>query len=99
MKWMKQQSKYENAAYAVLWGLLFAAPLLSLWVRTMHDSTQTFNWHEIWMVWAHVFVTNHLAWLVVHGVRTHIIMPHVVRTAVALVNGKGTQHTGRQQNI
>ena len=51
MKWMKQQSKYENAAYAVLWGLLFAAPLLSLWVRTMHDSTQTFNWHEIWMVW------------------------------------------------
>ena len=28
--WMQQQSKYENAAYAVLWGLLFAAPVLSL---------------------------------------------------------------------
>ena len=51
MKWMKQQSKYENMAYAALWGLLFAAPLLSLYVRTMHDTSLTFNWHEVWVVW------------------------------------------------
>ena len=34
MKWMQEQSKYENTAYVALWGLLFAAPLLSLYIRT-----------------------------------------------------------------
>ena len=51
MKWMKQQSKYENIAYAALWGLLFAAPVLSLYVRAMQDTQVTFNWHEVWVVW------------------------------------------------
>ena len=48
---MKQQSRYENASYAVLWGLLFTAPLLSLFVRTMHDSNMSFDWQEVWLVW------------------------------------------------
>ena len=48
---MKQQSKYENIAYAALWGLLFAAPVLSLYVRAMQDTQVTFNWHEVWVVW------------------------------------------------
>ena len=48
---MKQQSKYENMAYAALWGLLFAAPLLSLYIRTMHDTDMAFDWHEVWVVW------------------------------------------------
>ena len=51
MKWMKQQSKFENTAYVALWGLLFAAPLLSLYIRTMHDTEMEFNWHEVWVVW------------------------------------------------
>jgi hypothetical protein len=51
MIWMKQQSRYENASYAVLWGLLFTAPLLSLFVRTMHDSNMSFDWQEVWLVW------------------------------------------------
>jgi len=51
MLWMKQQSKYENISYTVLWGLLFTAPLLSLYVRTMHDSNIPFDWQEVWMVW------------------------------------------------
>ena len=51
MKWMQQQSKYENAVYAALWGLLFTAPLLSLYIRTAMDSTLTFEWEEVWMVW------------------------------------------------
>ena len=48
---MQNQSKYENTAYMALWGLLFAAPLLSLFVRTMNDSTTTFDWQEVWVVW------------------------------------------------
>ena len=51
MKWMEQQSRYENAAYAALWGLLFAAPVLSLWVRTASDANISFDWQEILVVW------------------------------------------------
>ena len=51
MKWMEQQSRYENTAYAVLWGLLFAAPVLSLWVRTASDASIAFDWREIVVVW------------------------------------------------
>ena len=51
MKWMEQQSKHENTSYAVLWGLLFAAPVLSLWVRTASDSSLAFDWWEIFLVW------------------------------------------------
>jgi len=51
MKWMRQQSRYENMAYAALWGLLFAAPVLSLYVRTATNSMQAFDWHEVLMVW------------------------------------------------
>ena len=49
--WMQQQSKYENAAYTVLWGLLFAAPVLSLYIRAASDSNLTFEWQEVLMVW------------------------------------------------
>ncbi len=51
MKWMRQQSRYENMAYAALWGLLFAAPVLSLYVRTATNSMQAFDWNEVLMVW------------------------------------------------
>ena len=56
MKWMQEQSKYENAVYVALWGLLFAMPLLSLYVRSTGDSEFVFNWEEVWMVWRHFTV-------------------------------------------
>ena len=56
MKWMQEQSKYENAVYVALWGLLFAVPLLSLYVRSTGDSEFVFNWEEVWMVWRHFTV-------------------------------------------
>ena len=46
---MHKQSKYENMAYLVLWSLLFAAPLLSLFVRMAGDSDLPFNWQEIFI--------------------------------------------------
>lgn len=49
--WMQEQSRYENTGYAVLWGLLFAAPVLSLYVRIMNDSSVAFNWQEVFMIW------------------------------------------------
>ena len=51
MNWMQRQSKYENLAYTALWGLLFAAPVLSLYIRTASDSNLEFDWQEVWLVW------------------------------------------------
>ena len=48
--WMKQ-SRQENITYVVVWGLLFAAPLLSLYIRTVNDTDLTFNWLEVFLVW------------------------------------------------
>ena len=46
-----KQSKQENLIYLVVWGLLFAAPLLSLYVRTVNDSSLAFDWTEVFLVW------------------------------------------------
>ena len=48
--WLKQ-SRQENLIYLVVWGLLFAAPLLSLYVRTVSGSTVGFDWAEVFVVW------------------------------------------------
>ena len=46
-----KQSRQENLIYLVVWGLLFAAPLLSLYVRTVNDSSVVFDWTEVFIVW------------------------------------------------
>ena len=51
MYWMKNQSRQENLLYLVVWGLLFAAPLLSLYIRTVSDPHLTFDWVEVLTVW------------------------------------------------
>ncbi len=51
MKWMQEQRKHENLTYLVLWGMLFIAPVLSLYIRTVNDSYYTFNWNELLMIW------------------------------------------------
>ena len=45
------QSRQENITYLVAWGLLFAAPLLSLYVRTINDPYLVFDWNEVFFVW------------------------------------------------
>ena len=49
--WMKQQSRHENLTYVALWGMLFLAPLMSLYIRTTADTSQSFDWNEVLMVW------------------------------------------------
>ena len=48
--WMKQ-SRQENLIYLTVWGLLFAAPLLSFYVRTVNDPNIEFNWSEVFFAW------------------------------------------------
>ena len=71
--WMQQQSKYENAAYTVLWGLLFTAPVLSLYIRTASDANLTFEWQEVLMVWRHLGL-----YLVLFLIHNFILAPMVV---------------------
>ena len=51
MYWMKNQSRQENLIYLVVWGLLFATPLLSLYLRTMSDDNLSFQWGEVFFIW------------------------------------------------
>jgi len=48
---MKNQSRQENLAYGVAWSLLFATPLLSLYLRATNDPYLEFNWDEVFFVW------------------------------------------------
>ena len=72
--WMKQ-SRQENLIYLAVWGMLFAAPLLSLYVRTVSDSNLVFDWTEVFIVWRKfipflvLFLIHNflLAPLLVHG--------------------------------
>ena len=45
------QSRKEHIIYVVVWSVLFAAPLLSLYVRTASDPNLSFDWNEIFIVW------------------------------------------------
>ena len=51
MYWMKNQSRQENLTYLVMWSLLFATPLLSLYLRTTNNPNLEFNWDEVFFVW------------------------------------------------
>ena len=51
MYWMKNQSRQENLIYLVVWSLLFATPLLSLYLRTMSDDNLSFQWGEVFFIW------------------------------------------------
>ena len=46
-----KQSRRENLTYLAVWGLLFATPVLSLYVRTVSDANLTFDWTEVFVVW------------------------------------------------
>ena len=73
MYWMQNQSKYENTAYAVLWGILFAAPVMSLYVRTISNQDIEFNWAEVLMVWRHFAI-----YLLIFLVHNFILAPLLV---------------------
>ncbi len=48
---MKHQSRQENIIYLVLWVMLFMAPILSFYVRSINDDHFTFEWSELWFIW------------------------------------------------
>ncbi len=60
-----KQLRQENIFYLIVWGLLFASPLLSLYVRTVNDSSVVFDWSEVFIVFRKFSV--YLAIFLVHN--------------------------------
>ena len=90
MIYMKQ-SRQENIIYLIVWGMLFAVPLLSCYVRMFADSEAAFQWYEVLFVWRHfsiylfLFVVHNflLAPLLIHN-RRRILYFTIVAIVVAL---------------
>lgn len=51
MYWMQEQKRHENLTYLALWSMLFAVPVLSLYLRSVNDEMFDFRWHEVFMIW------------------------------------------------
>ena len=50
-KFWQKLLRQENLIYLVVWSVLFVAPLLSLYVRTVNDPRLIFNWVDVFVVW------------------------------------------------
>ena len=50
-EYMKHQSRQENAIYLAMWGVLFMAPVLSMYLGIVSGGRDGFEWHELWFVW------------------------------------------------
>lgn len=68
-----KQSRQENVIYMVVWGLLFATPLLSLYVRTVNDTNLSFDWTEVFLVWRKFSV-----YLILFLVHNYLLAPLLV---------------------
>ena len=70
---MFNKHRQETITYLVLWGILFIAPVLSLYIRTAGDSTLAFDWSEVFMVWRQYGL--YFAIFLVHN---HLLAPMLV---------------------
>jgi len=73
MKWMQEQRKHENLTYLALWSMLFAVPVLSLYVRTLNNDDITFRWGEVLMIWQRFAV-----FLAIFLVHNYLLAPLLV---------------------
>jgi len=60
---VKKYTLRETLVYVVLWALMFAAPVVSLYVRARHDSLVDFRWIDIFRVW-HIYGLYLLAFII-----------------------------------
>ena len=72
-KFIMKQSLQENLIYLAVWVLLFLAPLLSLYVRTMNDMYLLFDWTEVFLVWRRL-----LLFLVLFLVHNFLLAPLLI---------------------
>lgn len=70
---MKKSEVRESLIYLVLWSLLFTAPVLSLSIRMASDSSLSFDWHEVMIVWRQLGV-----FLAIFLVHNYLLAPQLV---------------------
>lgn len=64
MKLRLRETK-ENLIYTGLWVILFLAPIVSLYIRTLNNEKITFDWVEVFSVWK--VYTVYLAIFLIHN--------------------------------
>lgn len=69
----KKEKRQETIIYLVLWGILFIAPVMNLYIRAAQDSTITFNWNEVLMVWRHYGI-----FFAIFLIHNHLLAPELV---------------------
>ncbi len=83
MECMKHQSKLENAIYTILWGVLFAAPPISMYLRLQAGDMDEFRWMNIFNVWM-----EFMSFLLIFLIHNFILAPLLVyRHQVKLYSG------------
>ena len=63
--------RQETLVYLVLWGLLFIAPVLSLYIRTTQG--ESFDWHEVLIVWRQYGI-----FFAIFLIHNHLLAPMLV---------------------
>lgn len=68
-----KDKRQETIIYLVLWGLLFTAPVLTLYIRVASNSADTFDWHEVFLVWRQLAV-----FFAVFLLHNHLLAPMLI---------------------
>ncbi|MBR1464129.1 MAG: histidine kinase [Prevotella sp.] len=72
MKITKREWK-ENLVYLVLWLMMFIAPVITTYVRSIADSHLSFQWHEVIDVWR-----LYAVYLVIFVVHNYLLAPILI---------------------
>jgi hypothetical protein len=70
---LSKDKRQETLIYLVLWGLLFAAPVMSLYIRTVNTPGQSFDWSEVFVVWRQFGL-----FFIIFLVHNHLLAPLLV---------------------
>ena len=71
----KKDKRQETFIYLALWSMLFIAPVISLYIRTINnaDADMKFNWSEVFMIWQ-----KYAVFFVIFLVHNHLLAPLLV---------------------
>ena len=70
---MKNNEIKENIVYLCIWVLLFLSAVISVYIRVANDSSLSFRWDEVFMMWR-VFIPFLMAFLI----HNYVIAPLLV---------------------
>lgn len=69
----QKDKKYETISYLVLWGLLFIAPVLGLYIRSTHNGTGYIEWQEVYIIWRHIGI-----FFAIFLIHNHLLAPMLI---------------------